>query len=62
LREVLRILRPGGTLVVIDNDWRHGEFAELLRASAWAQAQGTAVSTDAWWAGHAARRTEVMSS
>jgi SAM-dependent methyltransferase len=62
LREVLRIPRPGGTLVVIDNDWRQGEFAELLRASAWARAQGTAVSTDAWWADRAARRIEVMSS
>ncbi|HEX3649093.1 MAG TPA: GNAT family N-acetyltransferase [Pseudonocardiaceae bacterium] len=62
LREVRRVLRPGGALVVIDNDWRHGEFADLLRDSAWAQAQGTAGTTDAWWRERAAERTEVMSA
>jgi ubiquinone/menaquinone biosynthesis C-methylase UbiE len=36
LREALRVLRPGGTLVVIDNDLRNGEFAVLLRQSPWA--------------------------
>jgi SAM-dependent methyltransferase len=34
LTEVLRALRPGGTLVVVDNDQRAGEFAGLLRAAA----------------------------
>ena len=33
LAEVLRVLRPGGALVVVDNDYRRGEFAELLRAA-----------------------------
>ena len=60
LAEVLRVLRPGGTLVVIDNDQRAGEFAGLLRAAA-NTALGQADVTDAWWAARGARRTEVMS-
>jgi ubiquinone/menaquinone biosynthesis C-methylase UbiE len=62
LHEALRVLRPGGALVVIDNDWRHGEFAELLRASAWATAQGAAETTDEWWHPRATHRVEVMSA
>ena len=62
LAEVLRALRPGGTLVVIDNDQRHGEFAALLAGSPWAAAQGRADITDAWWAERGAERRGVMSS
>jgi SAM-dependent methyltransferase len=60
LAETLRVLKPGGALVVIDNDQRHGEFAELL-ASAANTALGQADATDAWWAAHNAERVEVMS-
>jgi SAM-dependent methyltransferase len=59
LAEVLRVLTPGGTLVVVDNDHRAGEFADLLRAAGTARDQGDV--TDAWWAARGARRTEVMS-
>lgn len=62
LAEVRRVLRPGGALVVIDNDHRWGEFAELLTASWWASSQGRADVTDAWWAERGASRTEVRSS
>lgn len=62
LREVRRVLRPGGALVVVDNDQRRGEFADLLAGSPWAAAQGQADVTDAWWAEQGASRTEVMSS
>jgi SAM-dependent methyltransferase len=62
LAEVLRVLTPGGTLVVVDNDHRAGEFGDLLRAVAAAgTAQGQADVTDAWWAARGASRTEVMS-
>ncbi len=60
LAEVRRVLKPGGTLVVVDNDQRAGEFAGLLRAAA-NTALGLADGTDAWWAARGARRTEVMS-
>jgi SAM-dependent methyltransferase len=60
LAEVLRVLRPGGSLIVIDNDQRRGEFAGLLRAAGYT-AQGRPEVTDAWWAEQGARRVEVMS-
>jgi SAM-dependent methyltransferase len=60
LAEVRRVLKPGGTLVVVDNDLRAGEFAGLLRAAG-GTAQGRADVTDAWWAARGASRTEVMS-
>ena len=60
LAEVRRVLKPDGTLVVVDNDQRAGDFAELLRAAANA-ALGQADVTDAWWAARGASRTEVMS-
>jgi ubiquinone/menaquinone biosynthesis C-methylase UbiE len=62
LAEVMRVLRPGGTLVVIDNDHRWGQFADLLTGSSWAAPQGTADVTDRWWAARGAQRQEVRSS
>jgi SAM-dependent methyltransferase len=60
LAEVRRVLKPGGTLIVVDNDLRAGEFAGLLRAAG-GTAQGRPDVTDAWWAARGASRTEVMS-
>jgi len=61
LAEVMRVLRPGGTLVVVGNDLRAGEFAELLRAAAGALVPGGGEETDAWWAARGADRTTVRS-
>lgn len=62
LREVQRVLSPGGKLVVIDNDGLNGEFAELLQASAPAQAQGHDDYSTRWWSSQGASTTAVMSS
>jgi len=61
LAEVMRVLRPGGALVVIGNDLRAGEFAELLRAAEGALKPGGGEETDAWWAARGADRTTVRS-
>jgi ubiquinone/menaquinone biosynthesis C-methylase UbiE len=61
LAEVLRVLAPGGSLVVVDNDHLHGEFAELLASAATnftARDQGTIA---AWWIDHGAKNIDVLS-
>jgi SAM-dependent methyltransferase len=62
LAEVMRVLRPGGTLVVIGNDLRAGEFAGLLRAAEGALVPAGGEEADAWWAARGADRTLVRSS
>ncbi|GAB3565827.1 class I SAM-dependent methyltransferase [Spelaeicoccus albus] len=62
LDEVMRVLRPGGSLVVIDNDQRRGEFADLLAESSWADAQGEGRAIHRWWADRGAETNPVMSS
>lgn len=62
LAEVARVLKPGGRLVVIDNDTARGEFAELLRRSDWAEAQGRTPYPTRWWAERGATTIPVLSA
>ena len=61
LAEVLRVLTPGGSLIVVDNDYRWGQFAELLAAASKASPQRAADDVDAWWRERGASRHEVRS-
>jgi SAM-dependent methyltransferase len=62
LAEVMRVLRPGGSLVVVGNDLRAGEFAELLRAAEGALVPAGGEAADTWWAARGADRTTVRSA
>lgn len=62
LAEVSRVLRTGGSLIVIDNDTQEGEFAELLRNSPWAEQQGRETYAIDWWQRQGATTHPVMSS
>ncbi|NJC23257.1 ubiquinone/menaquinone biosynthesis C-methylase UbiE [Arthrobacter pigmenti] len=62
LQEALRVLRPGGVLVVIDNDQEIGEFADLLRAGNAAAHQGPGEFIRQWWKEQGATTQPVMSS
>jgi hypothetical protein len=61
LAEVMRVLAPGGSLVVVDNDYRWGQFAGLLTAGSRRPTRDTAAAVDGWWRQRGARRFEVRS-
>lgn len=59
LAEVLRVLRPGGSFVVIDNSWEGGQFAELLRDATTGNAAMDPDAARRWWQARGAVRHEV---
>lgn len=60
--EVMRVLRPAGSLVVVDNDHSEGEFAQLLLASDSGFAQRRQDDVDRWWTANGATKSSVVSS
>ncbi len=60
LDEVSRVLAPEGVLLVVDNSWRGGDFAKLLRHSTVGNAAVDPAEVETWWADQGAIRHEVV--
>jgi SAM-dependent methyltransferase len=61
LTEALRVLRPGGQLIAVDNDYRWGEFSRLLAAGMTRPPGQVAAEVDDWWRARGATRHPVRS-
>lgn len=59
LREAARVLRPGGVLIAVDNDWGYGEFAEMMRDATGGNADIDPDATHRWWKAQGAERIDV---
>ena len=62
LREVERVIRTGGAFFVVDNDWRHGQFAEWLRSAPIAQSFDPPDTIDEFWSANGFAVQQIDSS
>ena len=62
LREIERVIRTGGAFFVIDNDWRHGQFAEWLRSAPVAQRFDPPDAIDEFWSANGFAAQQIDSS
>ncbi len=62
LHEVERVIRPAGAFFVVDNDWRHGQFAEWLRSAPVAEIFDPPDSIDAFWSANGFTAQQIDSS
>ena len=62
LREMERIIRPGGSFFVIDNDWHHGQFAEWLRSAPVAKVFDPPDTIDQFWMANGFAAQQIDSS
>ncbi len=60
LAELARVIRPGGTAFIIDNDLEHGTFAAWLKRHPLWQHQ-TSETVENWWAAHGFTLTRIAS-
>src|SRR5207237_10634683 len=60
LVELARVIRPGGTAFIIDNDLRSGTFASWIHRSRWFP-QTDPGAVDAFWARHGFAHTHIAS-
>lgn len=61
LAELARVIRPGGTAFIVDNDLRGGTFASWVKRSQWYAAADPA-AVEAFWEAHGFTRTPIASA
>ncbi len=62
LAAVMNILKPGGVFIAIDNSWRSGDFAKLLKASTGGNSDYSPDPTDRWWKENGVTRIEISNA
>jgi ubiquinone/menaquinone biosynthesis C-methylase UbiE len=62
LAEAMRILRPGGALVIVDNDYRWGDFAPLFHAGFVVRGRVDPQAVERFWNRLGAEREHVQAT